>query len=174
MPHLDRDSFVALLNQLGSDDDQEALTAARTIHQRVAEAGVTWDQLLLPAPSDEDDAVDHEEEIDEEEVDEGIDDDDEEEDYLDDDQIDPDEDDLTDSDEDALAEEDDRPTSGRASRSAKAAEDRSMIDRVLKNYDISPQTREDLEDLKQDLDEGEFTDDDRRYVQALEKRLRGR
>lgn len=166
MPHLDRDSFVALLDQLGNDDDQEVLAAARTIHRRVTEAGLTWDLLLLPAPSEEDDDVEDEEEVDEE-----FDDD---EDYLDDEQIDPDEGDLADPDGDALPDEDDRPTSSRKRRSAKAADDHAMIDRILKTYDISPQTREDLEELKQDIDEDEFTDDDRRYLQALENRLRGR
>jgi hypothetical protein len=51
MPHLDRDSFIALLNRLGDPDEAEALAAAREIDRRVRESGLTWSDLLAPPPS---------------------------------------------------------------------------------------------------------------------------
>lgn len=52
MPFMDRDHFIGLLNRLGDPDDAAALSAARTIHARVAESGFGWTDLLVPAPSD--------------------------------------------------------------------------------------------------------------------------
>ena len=51
MPHLDRDSFIALLNRLGDSDETEALAAAREIDRRVRESGLTWSELLVPPSS---------------------------------------------------------------------------------------------------------------------------
>ena len=50
MPYLDRASFIALLDRLGSADDSEALAAAREIDRRKRDAGATWADLLAPVP----------------------------------------------------------------------------------------------------------------------------
>jgi len=50
MPFMDRDSFIRLLNQLGDTDDATVLDCARTIHRRMQEAGVAWEDLLVPPP----------------------------------------------------------------------------------------------------------------------------
>jgi|AGTN01.2.fsa_nt_gi hypothetical protein len=50
MPHLDRDSLIALLTALGDADDARALDAAREIDRRVREAETDWDSLLRPPP----------------------------------------------------------------------------------------------------------------------------
>ncbi|MBI1207179.1 MAG: hypothetical protein GC191_07810 [Azospirillum sp.] len=50
MPHLDRDSFIELLDRLGSPEDEDVLEAARQIDHRVKTAGVSWDDLLVPPP----------------------------------------------------------------------------------------------------------------------------
>lgn len=53
--------------------------------------------------------------------------------------------------------------------------DLELIDHMLSTYDLAPQTRQDLEDMKADIAEGEFTDRDARYVRDLHARLdRGR
>jgi hypothetical protein len=51
MPHLDRDSFIALLDRLGDPDEAKVLAAAREIDRRVRESGLTWSDLLAPPPS---------------------------------------------------------------------------------------------------------------------------
>lgn len=49
---------------------------------------------------------------------------------------------------------------------------RALIQQMLENFEISDATREDLEDYQSDLDEGDFTKSDLRYVKALHTRLK--
>lgn len=51
------------------------------------------------------------------------------------------------------------------------AEDGALIDRLLASYELTPQTRQDLVDMKRDLADGEFTDRDARYLRDLKARL---
>jgi len=48
-----RDDIVGLLDQLGSDRDEDVLEAARQLHARITAAGVSWEELLA---SDDQDA----------------------------------------------------------------------------------------------------------------------
>lgn len=43
---VDRAVLIELLNRLGSDDDATVLDAARSLHRKVAEFGLSWDDLL--------------------------------------------------------------------------------------------------------------------------------
>ena len=45
---LDRDELVSLLETLGSENDEEALAAARVLDTKVKAAGTDWSALLLP------------------------------------------------------------------------------------------------------------------------------
>jgi hypothetical protein len=56
MPFLDRDPFIALLDQLGDSDDTKVLAAARDIHRRMNDAGLNWGDLLLPTGGDQTEA----------------------------------------------------------------------------------------------------------------------
>lgn len=55
-----RSEIIELLNRLGADDDAEALAAARSLNHAVRDAGLQWDELLVPdstsAPSPEEPA----------------------------------------------------------------------------------------------------------------------
>ncbi|MSP87205.1 MAG: hypothetical protein EXQ92_00085 [Alphaproteobacteria bacterium] len=55
MPHLNRDDFIRLLNQLGDANDADALAAAREVDRRVKASGTGWDSLLSPPPGQADD-----------------------------------------------------------------------------------------------------------------------
>jgi hypothetical protein len=46
MPDLDRAELLDLLGRLGAADDARVLAAARELHGKVSEAGLTWDTLL--------------------------------------------------------------------------------------------------------------------------------
>jgi hypothetical protein len=46
MPDLDRAELLELLGRLGATDDADVLAAARTLHGKVSEAGLSWDTLL--------------------------------------------------------------------------------------------------------------------------------
>lgn len=47
----------------------------------------------------------------------------------------------------------------------------TLIDELLAREGLSDATRDELSSYKEDIAQGEFTDDDRRYLQALEARL---
>ncbi len=44
---LDRTALMELLNKLGSEQDEEALQAARDAHGMVTTSGASWDDLLV-------------------------------------------------------------------------------------------------------------------------------
>lgn len=46
MPNLDRAGMVELLGRLGAENDATVLAAARELHRKVGESGLTWDDLL--------------------------------------------------------------------------------------------------------------------------------
>jgi hypothetical protein len=46
MASLDRASIVELLGRLGEDNEQTVVQAARELHAKVAQSGLTWDDLL--------------------------------------------------------------------------------------------------------------------------------
>ncbi len=51
--------------------------------------------------------------------------------------------------------------------------DTALIEKLLARDDLSEETREELEDYKEDIAEGEFSAADSRYLQALAKRISG-
>ena len=48
MANLDRPAIVELLGRLGEDNEQTVVQAARELHTKVAQSGLTWDDLLRP------------------------------------------------------------------------------------------------------------------------------
>ena len=48
MASLDRPSVVELLGRLGEDNEQTVVQAARELHAKVADSGLTWNDLLRP------------------------------------------------------------------------------------------------------------------------------
>ncbi len=46
MPDLDRAELLELLGRLGAEDDATVLAAARALHRKISETGLTWDDLL--------------------------------------------------------------------------------------------------------------------------------
>lgn len=78
-----------------------------------------------------------------------------------------------DEDEDGAADAGPSEDVGEVVASGEAAGDMKLIERLLAGKDISAMLREELGGYKEDIKEGEFTTADRRYLQALEKRLSG-
>ena len=56
MAELDRADTIALLDRLGAESDETVLEAARVLHRKITEAGLSWDELLRSGlePEDED------------------------------------------------------------------------------------------------------------------------
>ena len=148
MAELDRQTLLDLLNRFGDGDDAAVLTAAREAHQALTEAGLSWDDVLVPAEPAADDEDEYEEYDADDEVDDGTEDDDTE-------------------DDDAVGDPDNViPISA-----GEARDDLALIDRILRDHNGSEDTREELEGYREDIEAGEFTASDRNYLNALKKRL---
>jgi hypothetical protein len=53
MTDVDRAALVELLNRLGSEDDATVLEAARVLHRKAAESGMSWDDLIRTDRADD-------------------------------------------------------------------------------------------------------------------------
>ena len=188
---LSRDAVIALLNRLAGDRDEDVLEAAREVHARIAAAGMTWEDLLVPdggatdadddTDDDDDDTgdIDDDDTDDTDDIDDDIDDDDDDTGDIDDDDTDDDDtddddtgDDTGDTDDDTESpdpeDETTRPT-GKAGK--KHADSIALIDELLAKSNISADMREELKGYKTDIAAGEFDTRDRHYLSAIHKRL---
>ncbi len=142
MAELDRQTLLDLLNRFDDADDATVTAAAREAQQALTEAGLSWDDVLVPAEVETEDEDEYEE-------------------YDSDDEVVDADDDDADGDTDNVI-----PISA-----GEAREDLALIDRILRDHDVSEDTREELEGYREDIDAGEFTASDRNYLVALQKRL---
>ena len=142
---LERDTLIALLSKLGSEEDEEVLTAARELHERVQGAEVSWDDLIVPEDSGE---------------------------VEDDDLPEEDEDALDEAEEFLPEAEDDDEERSPEQQQAENAEALALIEKLLAGPAHSEALREELVGYKEDIAEGEFTPADLRYLKALMARLR--
>ena len=62
MTNEDRAALIDLLDRLGSADDAAVLEAARALHRKAAESGLSWDDLIRLDPADDEPAADEGEE----------------------------------------------------------------------------------------------------------------
>lgn len=140
---LDRDEVIRLLDQLGGDQDADVLEAARDLHAQITAAGLNWDELLMP---DVDTTMDSTE--------------------TDETAVETDETAVSDhSDQDG---DDAAPSAG---KKGKNAETLALIEKLLAKPDRSDALREELEEYKEDIAQGEFNAKDHQYVRALYARL---
>lgn len=140
---LKRDDILELLEKLGDEQDEAVLEAARRLHAQITEAGMAWDDLLVPEGDDgagDDGEADEGEEVD----------------------------DTEDTGYQEPEDEDGEPPEEAA---RETAESLALIDKLLAKSGLSDDLREELEGYKEDIAEGEFTKADRRYVHALHDRL---
>jgi hypothetical protein len=177
---LRRDELIAILNRLGSDEDEEVLEAARQAHARIAASGMSWEDLLVPdgSAAESDEAADESDEA-ADENDEAADESDEADDESDEaaaesDEAD-DESDEADETEDGELEagEDEAPAEqAGAEGTEKDTESLALIGELLARSDISEELRAELAGYKTDIAENEFVEADRRYLRAVYKRLK--
>lgn len=125
---LDRDNIIRLLNQLGSDKDEDILTSARALNAQITGANADWNDLL----------VGQAEPVAEEEV---------------------------------VVEEEDTPEDSNNGKLLSDVEAIKIIDKLIAKEDITEYMKEELEDYKTDIADGEFQASDRSYLLALNKRL---
>lgn len=116
MTSQDRAALIELLERLGSPDDATVLAAARALHRKAAESGLSWDDLI------------------------------------------------------ALGREEQTGASDAAAPPGTDAETERLIERLLRKG-LSDTLRADLTEMKRQLADRGLDPDDRRYVQALARRL---
>jgi cell division septum initiation protein DivIVA len=142
---LRRDEFIAILNRLGSDEDEEVLQAARQAHARITASGMSWEDLLVPdGPAAESDEADDE----------------------------SDEADETEDGELEAVEDESPAEQAGAEGTEKDTESLALIGELLARSDISEELRAELAGYKADIAEGEFVEADRRYLRAVRQRLK--
>lgn len=166
LANLDRDQFLTLLKQLGEEEDEAVLAAARDLHAQITVAGLDWDDLLVPEAVDEPEEYDDDDLEDDEGEDETAAYDDDADDDLEDDDLDEDDDDAGEDDDDDRDEDEDE----RALTDEEKAEATSLIEKLLEKG-VSASTKEELEEYKIDLADGDFVAMDLRYLRALHQRL---
>ena len=139
---LERDKVIDLLDRLGSEQDEDVLAAARVLHSQITRAGMGWQDLLVGDEGAAQSAPD---------VDDDTDDEDE---YV-----------TGDTDD-----EDDTPESA-VNFTRDESKTPALIDKLLAREGNSEMLREELEEYKSDLANGELEPSDHRYIQALYARL---
>ena len=149
---LRRDELIAILNRLGSDEDEEVLQAARQAHARITASGMSWEDLLVPdGPAAESDEADDESDEADDESDEA--------------------DETEDGELEAVEDESPAEQAG-AEGTEKDTESLALIGELLARSDISEELRAELAGYKTDIAEGEFVEADRRYLRAVRQRLK--
>lgn len=143
---LERQTVIDLLNKLGDEQDEDVLAAARALHDQIDTSGMSWEELLVPEGGTAEPEVD------------------EYEDPEDDESEDPEDDEPADT-------EDDVQRTASLPPVGNDADTLDLIEKLLARPGNSDEFREELEDYKTDLAEGEFEDSDHRYVHALYARL---
>ena len=159
---LRRDEFIAILNRLGSDEDEEVLQAARQAHAQIAASGMSWEDLLVPDRRAEEPAAVPAAEPADEPADEPA-----------AEPADEPADEIDEADDGELEAVEDEPPAERAGAKGaeKDAESLALIGELLARSDISEELRAELEGYKTDIAENEFVEADRRYLRAIRKRL---
>ena len=168
MAKLDRSVFIALLQRLGAERDEDALAAARELHRTIAESGMNWNDLLIPDSRPQDlnsgpDADEEDKAADAE--DDAADGDDELEVVVEEEE---EEDDDDDTDEEAAAAPVAAPEEP---RTASPEEDARTIERLLAIESLSKETRDELTGFQRDVAEGRLSAMDSQYIAALARRL---
>ena len=139
---LERDKVIDLLDRLGSEQDEDALAAARALHSQITGAGMGWQDLLVGDEGAAQSAPDVDDDTD-------------------------DEDEFVRGDTD---DEDDTPEPA-VNFSHDESKTPALIDKLLAREGNSEVLREELEEYKSDLANGDFEPSDHRYIQALYARL---
>tara|TARA_E500000331_G_C16994245_1_gene599144 strand:- start:135 stop:578 length:444 start_codon:yes stop_codon:yes gene_type:complete len=139
---LKRDKVIDLLERLGSEQDEDALAAARALHSQITGAGMGWQDLLVGDEGAAQSAPD----------------------------VDADSDNEDDFVRGDTADEDDthEPAVNFSHDESKTP---ALIDKLLARGGNSEMLREELEEYKSDLANGDFEPSDHRYIQALYARL---
>lgn len=133
---LERGDFLALLEKLKSEEDDEVLGVVRDINAKMTVAGVSWDDLLISQDETQEDSADD----------------------------DKDEDGQK-SGRENVSDDNFEPLNDEERQEAE-----NLIN-AIKGMKVSEATKQEIDEYRDDLREGEFEQMDLRYLRALKARL---
>jgi len=133
---LERGDFLALLEKLKSEEDDEVLGVVRDINAKMTVAGVSWDDLLISQDETQEDSAD-------------------------DDKVE----DGQESGRENVSDDNSEPLNDEERQEAE-----NLIN-AIKGMKVSEATKQEIDEYRDDLREGEFEQMDLRYLRALKARL---
>nr|HIL75040.1 hypothetical protein [Rhodospirillales bacterium] len=133
---LERGDFLALLEKLKSEEDDEVLGVVRDINAKMTVAGVSWDDLLISQDETQEDSADDDKDEDGQE-----------------------------SGRENVSDDNFEPLNDEERQEAE-----NLIN-AIKGMKVSEATKQEIDEYRDDLREGEFEQMDLRYLRALKARL---
>ena len=133
---LERGDFLALLEKLKSEEDDEVLGVVRDINAKMTVAGVSWDDLLISQDETQEDSADDDKGEDGQE-----------------------------SGRENVSDDNFEPLNDEERQEAE-----NLIN-AIKGMKVSEATKQEIDEYRDDLREGEFEQIDLRYLRALKARL---
>jgi len=133
---LERGDFLALLEKLKSEEDDEVLGVVRDINAKMTVAGVSWDDLLISQDETQEDSADDDKDEDGQE-----------------------------SGRENVSDDNSEPLNDEERQEAE-----NLIN-AIKGMKVSKATKQEIDEYRDDLREGEFEQMDLRYLRALKARL---
>jgi hypothetical protein len=133
---LERGDFLALLEKLKSEEDDEVLGVVRDINAKMTVAGVSWDDLLISQDVTQEDSADDDKDEDGQE-----------------------------SGRENVSDDNFEPLNDEERQEAE-----NLIN-AIKGMKVSKATKQEIDEYRDDLREGEFEQMDLRYLRALKARL---
>jgi len=133
---LERGDFLALLEKLKSEEDDEVLGVVRDINAKMTVAGVSWDDLLISQDETQEDSADDDKDEDGQE-----------------------------SGRENVSDDNFEPLNDEERQEAE-----NLIN-AIKGMKVSKATKQEIDEYRDDLREGEFEQMDLRYLRALKARL---
>ena len=133
---LERGDFLALLEKLKSEEDDEVLGVVRDINAKMTVAGVSWDDLLISQDVTQEDSADDDKDEDGQE-----------------------------SGRENVSDDNFEPLNDEERQEAE-----NLIN-AIKGMKVSEATKQEIDEYRDDLREGEFEKMDLRYLRALKARL---
>ena len=170
---LERDEVIELLNSLGSEKDEEALLAARALHSKIAQASLSWDELLVADGTEDNELEERDQLLSEESEDEGVIEGNSSKSFENNETEEKDQQ-RGEVFEDEEGAKDNTSTPSETSADMTTVDNKetlTLIDKLLKRDGNSDDFLEELEGYKIDIANGGFEASDHKYVGALYLRL---
>ena len=153
---LDRNQIIELLNDLGKEQDEDVLSAARSLNSRITNSGLSWDDLLVADQSEVEEETQDREIVDSvellnNEMNKGS--------------------EVPDDSTEQIEESSQPEPSDTAEINVDETQTLSLIEELLAADRFSSDLHEELEEYKSEIADGTFNPRDHQYIHHLYARL---